>query len=121
MITIEYTKYGTPVSDFETDKWMKMIVHCQNCDCDKLNKIPDFNFCVSTSILFSVIRLAIVKGELDYKQIKFKFEDKIISINEYGAITDWPNGFADLDISLSQDILQLAMKKRKNEKEKQNE
>jgi hypothetical protein len=38
----------------------------------------------STSNIFYAIRLAIVKGDIDYNKIVFLFEDKEIHVNQYG-------------------------------------
>ncbi len=44
-----------------------------------------------------------------------------INVNEYGAITDWPEGFFDQSQNESERILMAAMNKRKRLREKDNE
>ena len=48
--------------------------------------------------------------------IRFKFNEKIITPNEYGAIRDWPKGFCDLELNWATRVLTFAINKRQSEK-----
>jgi hypothetical protein len=106
MLTVEYTREGTPVNDFTYINWVYKVLHYKNSD-----KV----FCVSTSIAITAVRLEIVKGNLDCSKVVFKFGDKLLYANEYGAITNWPQGFCDTETRLCEEILRLAMAKKKTE------
>jgi len=105
MITIEYTDNGEAVSDFNYSEWLERV---------KNNVDSNTTFKVSTSTPIFAIRLAIVKGEVDHKKIKFKYNDKESNVNEYGVFNYWPKGFADVTDVLVQNILSTAIKKKKN-------
>jgi len=104
MITIEYTAHGEPISDFNYHDWLTYIKN--NIDSNQ-------TFVVSTSILFFAIRLAICNGEIDESKINFKYQNKILEIDEYGKIHHWPNGFADAEFNLVRNILSCSATKRK--------
>lgn len=110
MITIEYAGYGKPVSDFDYEKVLKDIIWL----C--LEHSSPTPYCFSSSIIFTAIRLAIAKGEIPHDKIQFKYQDKVFSVNKYGAIMDWPTGFCDIGSRMCEEILKLAMAKRKQEK-----
>jgi len=103
MIVIEYCKDGIPVSDFNYSDWLLTVK----------NTKADHIFKVSTSLPIDLVRLAIVRNELNHNNIAFKYCDDVFQANEYGAIQNWPVGFCDREISVSRDILQCAMRKRK--------
>jgi hypothetical protein len=58
-----------------------------------------------------LVREAISNVEIDHTKVQFK--DKIFQTNEYGAILDWPNGFADIESKTITNILANAIKRRK--------
>ena len=109
MLIIEYSKYGDTISDFEYENWLNNVKHTLSTHKDE-----DIVFKVSTTLPIYAIRLAVVKDEIDYTKVKFKFEDvsgyKESSINEYGVLNYWPIDNVNLLIG---NILTIAMKKRK--------
>jgi len=105
MITIEYCAEGEPVSDFEYRDWL-----------EKIKNYPDGHFQVSTTIPIQAVRLAVARGVLPHQGVCFLYESKIIRVNEYGAILDWPPGFADVDTYHAEEILRTAMARRRRER-----
>jgi hypothetical protein len=103
MITIEYCEYGRAVSDFDCLDWLDIV-----------KSSTDGYFQVSTSVPISVIRLAIAKGEINYNNVVFIYNNITLNINEYGSIIDCPKGFCDIQIKISEKILTTACYKRKN-------
>lgn len=99
---VRYAKDGVVVSDFALTEWINGIV--ANLDVD---------LCVSNSTPIHAIRLAIAEGRIPHDRVIFLFEDLEIAVNEYGAIPNWPIGFADACWDLSTKILQTAQKKRR--------
>jgi hypothetical protein len=111
MIRIEYSKEGTPVSDFD----------CATI-AENLSKIVDepiqariFNY--STGNIFYAIRLLIALDKLDYNKVVFVYKGEEIKINRFAAITTWPEGFCTNEIRICETILKTAINKRKKEKE----
>ena len=100
MITIEYCAEGEPVSDFNYTEWLHKIKNSI-----VYGSLYDITFKVSTSLPINVIRLAIVKGELNYKDITFKYKDKEFQTNQYGVIEKWPNGFCEVNRSIATDLI----------------
>jgi hypothetical protein len=108
MITIVYGMDGRAVSDFDISDWIwDVIHHCKE----------DYSLVVSNALPIHMVRLEIVKGNIDPKDITFKYFDQVFQANKYGAIPDWPKGFADREIAVCEDILRTAMKIRKKERE----
>lgn len=107
MIEIEYCRDGVAVSDFEAAGWADYVVRragpCGHC----------LRHRVSTSLPVHMVRLAIVTGKLRAEDVAFVFEGKVFSANEYGAIPEWPRGFAELGGDVMEGILRAALDKRK--------
>lgn len=112
MMKFEYCKEGKAISDFDINDFLKYVTDCLNN-----HRITDMTFKISTSPPFEAIRLAIVEGKIDFNKIQFLFNGRIITINKYGAITDWPDGFCDLSCIMAENILRGAFKIRKAERE----
>ena len=51
---------------------------------------------VSNEIVFLAIRVLIIREQLDYKDIQFMYKEEVLSVNEKGRPSHWPNGFCDL-------------------------
>lgn len=111
MITVEYTRHGDAVNDFNLELTYQDFV--------ERVKDNEVYFSFSTENIFTRIRLGIVKGEIDFP-IMFAFytkeENFEFSPNKYGAIVNWPKGFCDSVVRMCEEILILATKKRKVEK-----
>ena len=111
MIIVTYDYNGLAVSDFNVETTYRNII--------KFMDVAQA-YCFSTSPIFTRIRLGVVRGELDCNEIQFAFHYVDIPINEYGAIVNWPKGFCDSDIDMSEKIMKAAMKLRKSLKETRN-
>lgn len=53
---------------------------------------------VSTSLLITLFRCAVVQKQIKHNELKFKFEGEIIDVDKYGTCREYPKGFADADI-----------------------
>lgn len=109
MVIIEYSKNGHPISDFDLDNLVEAICNLSNA-----------KLIYSTSNIFFALKLAIVKRQIDCEKIKFEFNGQILNINKYGAIEDWPDGFADIDAKMCEKILMTAIGIRKQERSDKN-
>lgn len=72
----------------------------------------------STSLIFDMLRLEVVRGNIKHTDIIFMFEGKEVVVNEYGAIVDWPRGFCDHHGDVAENIIRLAAKMMEAEIEK---
>ena len=108
MKIVEYSARGKPVSDFDVEGEYELFLRSAN----------DY-WRYSSEVMFTRIRLGIIQGELSHKDVKFKFQDKELELNEYAKL-DWPLGFCDVNIIMSEKILRGAsnMYKKKQEAHK---
>jgi hypothetical protein len=102
---IEYCADGPATSDFDVEDTVLLLRQFQD--------VPDVHLLTSSGILIDAIRLAVVKDELRHDSIQFMYNMNLYSVNTYGVIQDWPNGFADKSVDIAQMILTLVIKKRK--------
>lgn len=109
MLTIEYCAEGEAVNDFNFVEWRDNAIQLANSNTDTTIK-------VSTSLPIELTQLYVVSKDVSHTNIRFKFQDKFLAINEYGAIPEYPYGFADINSRVSEHILRKAMLKRKEEK-----
>ena len=116
MLYIEYCATGHPVNDFELDNEVSWVM---SHVCDEQKKITDeadeFLY-YSTENIFNRIRLEIVSGNISENDIIFVYEDVQFPVNRFGAIMNWPNGFCDVNIRMSESILRKALSKKKIER-----
>jgi hypothetical protein len=108
MITIEYMAGGVPVSDFGIEFWLCGIQAA-------LLTGQDHRFAVSTESPIHAIRLAIARDEISAEAIRFQYNGHTFSANKYGAILEWPEGFADSGQRLVEKILGTAIEKKRKE------
>jgi hypothetical protein len=110
MITIDYCPTGEKVSDFEYKTWLEKVRMASRGERN------DEIFSVANSVPIKAVQLAIALGDINCCDVRFLFGDKYFSANRFGAIVDWPEGFADVEVKLSEDILRCAMARRKIER-----
>lgn len=117
MIIIEYCRNGEAISDFNYQDFIKSIKKSISKTHNKREfpEITEGLFRVSTSLPISAIKLEIAKGNINHKEIQFKFKDKLFQPNKYGAILDWPDGFCDIEAKIMEENLIITFK-RKNVK-----
>jgi hypothetical protein len=109
MVTIEYTAEGALVSDFRIENWLAEITVA-------LRTGYDYEFSVSTENPIHAIRLAIARDEISAEAIRFQYNGHTFSANKYGAILEWPEGFADRSCRLSENILRAATERKREER-----
>lgn len=105
MITVNYCKEGTAVSDFAAEEWL----------INWLSFNDNMVYNVSTENIISWIRVYIAEGKLSIKDVKLQFNGKDIEINEYAVISEWPDGFCDYGEENSARILRATHKRKANE------
>jgi len=107
MITIEYCGSGKAIADELAERFVQNLVE------DWGDSGRDRGGIVSTE---NVIQAALTMVVRDGIEVQFKYKDKILTPNEYGALHDWPKGFCDTTHMSITERMTLAMKKRKAEK-----
>jgi hypothetical protein len=88
MITIEFTKEGRAISDFETEDFVRSVVDSM--------VTGDRSYMVSTSIVIGAILVAVKRREIPHDQVQFLFNGQIIEALKGGKIHRPPKGFGDL-------------------------
>lgn len=100
---IEYSPKGVAVSDFELESYVESLgIHAHAV--------------VSTENVIWKVKQLIANGQLNHEQVTFVFEGKEIHPNYYGAVLDWPEGFADTQNRIAEDTMLAAYKKTKRHK-----
>jgi len=111
MITFIYNPTGgRAIPDGQVENEWNKIMRLKNSGLPLMTEY-------STENIFTYARFQVVAGHIFDDEIVFVFEGKEIRVNRFGAITEWPNGFCDSVVRMCEDIMTLAMKKRKQEKE----
>jgi hypothetical protein len=111
MLIVDYCRDGIAVSDFDWEYWLNKILEEKG-----YWTTTDMKYRFSTEVMFHALRLEVAKGTISPDDILFRDDGQDIHINEYGAIQDWPRGFLEENMELSEKILTLAMAKRKIER-----
>lgn len=65
------------------------------------------------SLLISLLRLAVNRGELNHQDVMFYFEERELPVNAYGVINDWPAGFCDTEDRVIEELVLLSARKSK--------
>lgn len=105
MKTVIYNKDGMPINEFEIEDWVERFKESKDGS----------KYTLSTSLPFDIIRREIACGNIDPDLVIFAFKNKIIKINRYGAIKDWPRGFCDKSCDIAEEIIKKAIEIRQNE------
>jgi hypothetical protein len=110
---INYTKTGNPISDHQVESNILAVASlCINGQ--------DKEYRVSTSNVIDAVRSMKVTGKITCNLI-IMFEGVELSMNEYGVIKDWPNGFCDHSEQWIADLFRAQMNKfKENQKLKEN-
>lgn len=85
-----------------------------------LEMADDFKLDISTENFIDTVRLAVVEGKINHKDVEIIFKSEYLKINEYGAMIHRPEGFCDYSVKLAEKTLLAAFqKKKKNQQKKQ--
>lgn len=93
MLTITYSKDGTPNSDGKSREFAKEI----------LKKGKDYE--TSTESLIDAFRVMIYKMEISNKDVQFKYKGEIVPVDADGRFEQLPEGFLDGRDRLSMELL----------------
>lgn len=105
MITIEYCKDGTPISDFEMDEFVHDIKRLIENNVTKTLKI-------SNELVIRYIQFEILKNEIDYRNVVLKFGDNIIEIDEDGLIKKLPVNLLNVYVDICTKIINCRIDKK---------
>jgi hypothetical protein len=106
MITLEYNHTsGMAFADCMVSNVVLHMVYCQE-------QGRSYDVCTCTGNLIEAALTAIAEGALNHEQVRFVYETVYIYPNEYGAILDWPHGFADYSIRSAERRLAAQARRR---------
>lgn len=109
-LVISYSAGGLPLADSKAMKWAEELAETFNKGTKSCVRA------VSSAVMVDAVRLLTAKGILNHEAVFFLYEGKVIHINKYGMITDWPKGFCDSRCDILEELLTLAFKNRKEER-----
>jgi hypothetical protein len=89
-ITVTYSaENAICIPDLKVDEWVDKLVETYE------NQTEDYSVVVGTEIMIYGIRVAIMEGRINHKDIVFSFEDEELVVDKDGRLPKWPVGFAD--------------------------
>jgi hypothetical protein len=122
-LVIYYDKTGKAVSDFELEEEFTygVLRASKQLNPDFSGIDPKVELYYSTFNIFTRIKLAVVRGEIDCNDIVFLYDDEklgtqYIPVNEYGACPYTPDGFGDPQGELAEKTLRKAVRMKKEER-----
>ena len=92
MITVTYDPYHNPaVPDGHAMMMAETIINIEN------GQDPAFNnkVTVGTGLVIDALRLLVKQGKMPADQLRFKYNDTIITVDGDGRCDKWPSGFND--------------------------
>lgn len=57
----------------------------------------DMTVYVSTENIITAFKMLVAEGHIPHTEIKFKFMDEVITVDEFGALSHYPIGFCDIE------------------------
>lgn len=100
MIKVTYTADGSVIGDDHLEDWAKKIVI-------KHNNLGNLDLRVGCGIMIQMLRVLIVRGTINYKDIVFYTTDGIYVGPDSNGRLEWPKGFADKNDYLLDELLNL--------------
>ena len=88
-LKINYTKLGDCVSDFLAEIWAKKIVDAF------LEGEGDLGVDTSSEIYIMAFRVLVKEGYISSEHMEIQYEGEVLSLDEFGRLTQWPKGFCD--------------------------
>jgi hypothetical protein len=88
MLKVIYTKYGDRYTDFDLLEMAKVLID------DYKSHMKEVIY-VSTSNIIIALRVLVKRGTIKHTDIIFEFNGEIITINSYGKMSHYPDGFID--------------------------
>ena len=119
MITITYDPLqGQVVPDGEVAAYVTNVIREHIA-----GSVHDYDIKVERTVgsgsIINEFRLRVARQELSHTSLQFVFDHQTMTVNEYAVLYDWPKGFADLDDRQVSEILICALKRRRNQKAKE--
>jgi hypothetical protein len=112
MLKIKFHKDGICIPDEAIEGWIDNLINLYNYykkDYDEKCKIS-----ISNEIIVDAIRLRVLKGDIDYKEIEFEYKGQKLYLNEYANFSEYTEEFCTMGLNIVTQILNLQRKKRKD-------
>lgn len=103
MITLIYSKEGIPINDFEIVNVVKSLI-------EKAKK-EDVIFNTSSETVITAFRLEVKQKNISYEDIIIEYHNSLkierILLDKNAKCDVYPNGFCDLNIFLTHQLLKI--------------
>ncbi len=94
MIRVIYDpKFGTSLADGEVETFVSAVICGYNYSEGAFPENKPLELVIGNGLILDFFRKALVEGKFDKMEVKFG--DKIIPVDEYGRLAEWPLGLAD--------------------------
>lgn len=105
MLIIEYDSViGEIVPDGHVRDWAESIAESYAM-CKEPKDL--LHTTVSSVLMVDAIRLLIMKGEINHKEVVFRFEGHDLEVDKNGMLRVWPKGFCDIYDNILEELLGL--------------
>lgn len=106
MLIVEYDPgYGLPMNDASVPQYVTTLISRHRFTAG------DLRASVSTETVIDEVRLRILKGEIDHLIVRIEYEGQLITVNEYGNLSD-QMGIGALNDHRITEIVRLQSRKR---------
>lgn len=93
MIIVEYADWATPHADSRVEETALTI-------WKNFSDIKNFEYATSTANLITAFRMLVAEGVIPHNDIVFRFNGNTIQILKDGSLSDFPKGFADIELDM---------------------
>lgn len=111
MLNVVYSDTGKPHADITVEQVARMTYDTYK----NLSANAEMTIYVSTENIITAFRMLVAEGQIPHTEIEFKFNDKLITVNENGVLNHYPKGFCDSETNRVFRILKARRLKTKNE------
>lgn len=99
MLTIKYDPTsGKVISDGLIKDWADKVV-------EDYKEAINMNITVGSGVMVDAIRVLIMKGKLNYKEIVFRFRGLDLGVDKNGRLSIWPKGFCDVYDNILEELV----------------
>ena len=106
MLTIIYSEEGISCSDFEAEEYVDCLIENYRFS-QSYNEKFDGVINISSELIINYFRIAILEGQIDIGDIKFKYKEVEFNMNKNGLFEQYPEGFCEKYLKSCSKLLDL--------------